>query len=202
MYYFLGIAIIILGLFLTFYYRLKPVHKLICKGITSLCFVVLAILAYLLNKEAESYFALLMIGILFGFLGDIALGVKEVNLGNKIKWMIFGISLFFIGHVFYIITILFIKLLKFNFGRLKVLVYSYTFISSVFLVICALNALYDPSSFKIIIAVGASSFVGSDYVLSFIYFKKINNWKKLIRRLNLTLYYCGQFLLALSIFLY
>lgn len=224
MYYYLIIAIIILSLFLTFYYRLKPWQILLFKAITSLCFIILGRIAYELNQEADSYFKMMMIGLVFGFAGDVALGAKEVNPENKSKWLFLGISLFFLGHVFYILAMIefidnltlyliisglfiilnlfFIYRFQFEFGSAHYLIYPYIIITSIILTITVANAIIDPSYFKIIIALGACGFVGSDYVLSFLYFKMITKYQRLIKRVNLSLYYCGQFLLALSIFLY
>lgn len=224
MYYYLMVAVFILGLFLCFYYRLKPIQVLLFKTLTSMCFIALGIIAFNLNKDAKPYFNVMIIGLVFGLLGDVALGVKEVNIDNKAKWILLGITLFFIGHLFYIIAmskfinniylyivislllillnILFTYILKFNFGVAKYLIYPYIIISSVILTITLINAIIDPNHFKLTVALGTIGFVGSDYVLSFLYFKDLNKHQKLIKRINLLLYYCGQFLLALSIFLY
>jgi uncharacterized membrane protein YhhN len=220
----LTISVLILGLFLTYYYKLQKKQVLFLKTLTSVCFIGIGITSYFYNKDSIGFFTLIFSGLICGLLGDISLGLKEIYHLEARSWFIIGICFFLTGHIFYIIAIsqslnshyyLYIIMilivmicgfafsikLHFDFGSLKGFIYVYLFASSVILVVSVLNAYYDPIRYKIAFAIGATLFIASDYVLSFLYFKKLKpDLKKVLKRINLSLYYIGQFLIALSIY--
>jgi len=94
-YIFLIVYFIILGLHVVAEYF---EHK---KGryATKPLLVSLLILYYLLSLSVTQYNWLLILALIFGYLGDIALMI-----GREGKWFMMGLGSFLIGHIFYIIA--------------------------------------------------------------------------------------------------
>ncbi|HHU56074.1 MAG TPA: hypothetical protein GXZ48_05250 [Acholeplasmataceae bacterium] len=196
------------------YNKLK--EKFVLKTITSLSFLVLGFYNYINNHEAIFIF----LGLLFGFCGDIVLGLKERF--SKNLCIMLGIIFFFIGHLFYLIVVIkglkenflysllftfllsiifiyFFNKKKYNFSKLKPFCYLYLLISLLLFSFSLGNVVNKIDTFKIVIALGVTFFVLSDLLLCHLYFKKQNNTIKLF---NIFLYYSAQILIALSIFWY
>ena len=75
---------------------------IIFKGIASLFFVALGVVCFCLNSNGYFFFKLFtVIGLFFGFLGDVFLGFKYVNEKNKKLWILLGLFAFAIGHILY-----------------------------------------------------------------------------------------------------
>lgn len=224
MYYFLGIAIIIMAFFLYNYYHFQPKQLLLFKVITSFCFIILGLIAIISKEELSKYTLFMMLGLFSGFVGDIVLGYRKISTKSKNLFIALGIVFFACGHSFYIfaishfiknylvylivgcslivISFIFIKMARLDCGKVRALMYIYTIITSILISISFLNMIYDPVWFKISTALGILFFASSDYILAFLYFRNSKNHHKVWKRLNLGLYYGGQFLLALSIYLH
>lgn len=218
------ISVVVLSSFLTLYYRLKPNQVLLYKMATSTCFMIVATLAVVLNQPIVNEWILIVIGLGFGWFGDYFLGKKEIKSKQKKMYFFLGITMFFIGHIFYIFALiptlgfnayyyvissvgLFIALIlgsiinRFIFGHTRIANYLYMIVCAVFISFAVLNTIYHPSTFLILIAIGSVLFVASDFVLCFLYFKKITHRKhQIFKRINLSLYYSAQLLIALSLY--
>lgn len=85
-------------------YSLKTI---IFKSIASLFFVGLGIAAFILKFEGHFLFKLFVIlGLFFGFLGDVFLGFKYITTKTKKMWILLGMFAFAIGHIFYFVALL------------------------------------------------------------------------------------------------
>jgi len=206
-----------------YYYKINSKIVFSLKVITSFLFIVLGFVAYQLNNDHENYTVLIMVALFCGFFGDVILGLRGLNPHRKNEYFILGLTMFFLGHIIYVLAfyefaiydsylyffvalifafliILFTKIAKLNFKATKWVNYLYIYISSLLLSITIINVMYNPNDFKIILATAATSFVASDLILSFIYFKKIDQKRLiLLKRFNIITYYFAQTLFAISI---
>ena len=221
----ISLMIINLSFYIYYFYKAKKRTVLIFKMATSFWFVLLGITATFLNKDRNNNYALMMImGLISGFLGDAMLGLRGVFPENKKIYFILGLLLFFIGHIFYssviitlgtyklylylflgliltIITIIVLELTKVQLGKLRVVNYIYLFVSACLLSITTLNFLEIQNIGSIITFVGVVFFVTSDFILCYLYFKKMDfKIYKRLKLINILTYYIGQVLLALSIY--
>lgn len=162
------------------------------------------------------------LGLVLGLIGDLFLEVQYFHQDQKIKQIKYGMIAFSFGHLFYILGItemvgfnyfsLLIgaimtlvvyvgsKLMKIDFGKLKIMSLGYTFIIFTMVgltVFQAYDLSFDPYSLSFMI--GAILFGISDLLLAPIYFKNETNDLFVVG--NLGTYYLGQVLIALSIFL-
>lgn len=205
-------------------YSMKTVFV---KTAASLCFVALSIFLFI----AKGYPAMgiyIMVGAIFGMLGDVALGLKR-PFKNKVKlFTLLGCILFALGHIAYMTglfinfyisghvwaiivpvavsvafgasTFLLEKLLKVQFGNLRPLAITYfTLLSSVGTTALCLNIVYRfQSNFLIMMLVGGVLFAASDLILSRTYFGKE------VRKVDLIsttiCYYVAQFIIVFSLF--
>lgn len=217
MYLIVFFSILILFLFLFNYKVLSGYRLTVFKVATSLGFIVIGIYSYSL-QDYNLYNLYILIGLFLGFLGDFALGCK--HLINKTICLVLGLCFFLFGHLFYLLaflneikiniiiiisiiivsTIVIRHINKKNFTiKPKSLTYIYLLLSIIVLVTGVANGLIYPQLNSILSLVGIVFFVLSDYILCFLYFGNPTNNLKL-KLTNLALYYCGQVLLALSIY--
>lgn len=85
-------------------YSLKTI---ILKTVASLFFVALAIVCFCINKEGNFLFKLFtVLGLFFGFLGDIFLGFKYITTKTKPMWILLGMFAFAFGHICYSVALL------------------------------------------------------------------------------------------------
>ena len=98
----LALGIIAASLFIVSKVVNYSFKTIVLKGVASLFFVALGIVCFCLNFEGYFFFKLFtVIGLFFGFLGDVFLGFKYVNEKNKKMWILFGLFAFAIGHILY-----------------------------------------------------------------------------------------------------
>ena len=80
---------------------------IILKGIASLFFIALAIVCFCIAKNGHLLFKIFtVLGLFFGFLGDIFLGFKYITTKTKKMWILLGMFAFAFGHIFYIVALL------------------------------------------------------------------------------------------------
>jgi len=213
---------ILMLFYLIFYYRWGSKTVLGLKAATSLGFVVLGLLNL---KQANELRAgtTVFIGLVCGFLGDIILGFRHLYRSHKRELFYGGLLLFFVGHVVYILAFLSLRsgqgflivlvalvllavvyLLSrhyhIDYGDAKNAVFAYMAVSSLLLSLVFINVISAYSKLKLLIFIGALSFVISDFLLSFIYFRKMSRPKiRLFKAVNIVSYYLGQTLFAVSI---
>jgi uncharacterized membrane protein YhhN len=188
----------------------------IFKCLSSLLFIATAVSSYKKNPSNKKFFALMLSGLVFSFGGDVFLALDSIT----INFFAIGVVSFSIGHImyslgyssmnkislkdifvflcFFIPTILTIQLGNFEFKGMKNMIIFYAVIIS-FMVGKSLSMVkfYSISKKPVLLMIsGSVLFFVSDCVLLFSLFYP--NASSALRAVNLTLYYLGQGLLALS----
>lgn len=205
------------------YFNQDKKKIVLAKGLTSLQFVILGVYCATLKGFKSDKIMLILVGLFCGLIGDILFGLKYIFIDRKKELYIGGILFFFTGHIAYILSffeekneIITMILLSFalfvittlileksgvNFGSVRI--FSYVYILCCAFLICVVGANVWPLHEKrsVITFVGVSSFLISDTLLSYLYFKEMNEgiYRK-IKMVNILTYYIGQTLIALSIY--
>ncbi len=193
----------------------------ILKGSASLIFVLIGYSAYLVTNFAFN--RQLLIGLIFGMVGDILLNLRYVFPKHGQKIFLVGILAFLIGHIMYLIALIpqarhvwiwyciligalaAAALLAYIFRTMEVKkafkIFGVFYLGAVFIMtaIAIGIAIFTPSRRAIVYAIGAVLFTASDVVLIFNTFSGVTKFS--LRVTNLTLYYLGQILIACSMFL-
>ena len=192
------------------------IAAIIFKCLSSLLFIATAVFSYKKNPSNTKFFALILSGLVFSFGGDVFLALDSII----ISFFAIGVVSFSIGHImysfgyssmtkislkdiliflcFFIPTFLTILFGNFEFMGMRNLIIFYAVIIS-FMVAKSLSMLkfYSISKKPVLLMVfGSVMFFVSDCVLLFSLFYP--NASSALRAVNLTLYYLGQGLLALS----
>lgn len=172
---------------------------------------------------------LIILGLGFGVLGDLALGLRYI-LPYKKECLISGIISFFIGHLFYYIAltktknsfflesfILTITIMMLVIGiqkkstklnpTIKFFVYLYmtflTFLACTSIINLIYYYVFNNFVINYFLSIGIIIFSISDLFLNALYFKSLPLIKrKYYRYLNLIFYYGAQLLIVYSIFFY
>ena len=209
------ICLALAGIFLWQESKKNYVPAVVLKGLASVCFVVLGFLL----KNGSSAAKLITIGLLLGCIADVLLNLRYVF--EKKGQMIFlaGIAVFLSGHILYLIAamqgirywwicviagaVLTALLMWWIFKRITAKkafkIFGIIYIGAIMLLNCAAvgNLIASPSAFTVIFAAGAFLFLISDIVLILNTFGK--ETKQSLRVTNISLYYAGQILIALSL---
>ncbi|MBQ6493495.1 MAG: lysoplasmalogenase [Erysipelotrichaceae bacterium] len=192
----------------------------ILKGSASLMFV---LIGYLATQRVNNPFnRTFFIGLLFGMIGDILLNLRFVFKEQGQKIFLAGILAFLIGHILYLVGLIpqaqhvwiwyciiigalaAAALLAYIFKTMEVKkafkIFGVFYLGAVFIMTAiALGiAIFTPSTRATIYAIGAVLFTASDVVLIFNTFSGVTKFS--LRITNLTLYYIGQILIAVSLF--
>jgi hypothetical protein len=224
-YFCLILGVIFLISFLTVRVTKGGLPAVCLKTGTSICFLLMSFSAlYLMDAPIYGYF--IIIGQIFGLIGDIFLDQKYVHPEQDIPYTHMGFTAFGIGHLFFgialfltfpfewihiaiagtaalIITVLIYSLqkpMKLDYGKFTIDLVLYT------AVIGFITAL--PATFIIFKGIGVNSisvfligmilFLLSDMVLSQIYFGSEKNKAPYVI-INLLLYYFAQYVISYSI---
>lgn len=222
-----------LSFFIYFIILKKRIIGFYLKGLTSLSFI--SVYSYGIynfyiennglliaqNNNEFFYFTIFLgLGLIFGLVGDLFLEVQYFFESKKDIQIFYGMIVFFIGHVFYIVamsilvdfnflsiliglafTLIIVvggHILKMEFGVLRIPSYLYTFI--IFTMVGQALFLVMSNQFNqlsICFLIGAVLFAISDLILAPIYFK--NERRTSFSILNLLTYYFAQLLLALTV---
>ncbi len=188
------------------------------KGLASFMFVMVGVLAWIKYAD-HSLVKTIVAGLLFGMAGDILLNLRFVFPENGKKIFLTGILAFLIGHILYLKAIIPLNsgvfvpaligaviaavLLGYIFKTMEVniayKIFGIFYLGAVIIMTCIAisNALEAPDVFRLMYAVGAVFFTLSDIVLIFNTFGKTTKFS--LRITNLSLYYIGQVLIALSL---
>ena len=197
------------------------------KTIDSLLFLALGIYLFF-YKEQPNVGIFIVLGLVFGLLGDVALAFKRIAKSKDKFFTLLGMVMFIIGHIFYTtglfinyyipgnvlyiilpiviailiaISIVLIELkLQFKLGGFKYFgVLYFTALFTVSMSCLSLNILNGfNSTFLILMLVGALIFASSDVLLTRTYFKE-NCPKGFLISTSIT-YYVAQFLIAFTLF--
>ena len=196
---------------------------LLLKIITSFLFIAVAFASFMVNsiQEVTTFFALIMMGLVCGLIGDIILDLKIIYKESSSLYQHGGMVAFFVGHVFYLAALLIYFdfswmavvaalilaiiiicvskfILKFNFAEHSIDTYAYSFVLSYMMTQACYAAItqgYTTST--VLLAAGAILFLLSDLVLVMTYYD--NKDSKPFIVVNHALYYGAQYAIALSI---
>lgn len=199
----------------------KYVSAVLLKGAASVCFVLLGILGGRLCGDAE-FARLVIIGLILGCVADVLLNLRFVFEKNGKLVFLVGILVFLSGHVLYLAAlipacpslwiwllagvVLTALILKWIFSKITAQkafkIFGIFYIGAIVIMNCvALGALLaKPCAGLGVFFAGAVLFLVSDVVLILNTFGSETKFS--LRITNLSLYYVGQLLIALSLQLF
>ena len=223
------IGVILLVLFLIFRVKEKRVIAVILKGLTSLCFIATAIVAWKTSKNPNTTFGIFVIlAVVFGLLGDVFLDIKYIT--KDFLFTVLGFIAFGIGHIFSIVglfihfydyessslyliiplifsvvatvvTLLMEKFTAIKYGKLKPFAVGYGLI--LFFVMSLYFSIAIQHNWQLmninIMAIGLILFALSDLILNNTYFSTGCNTPLFVIS-NHVVYYIAQFAIAVSLF--
>ncbi len=191
------------------------VPAVILKGLASACFVILGFQL----SDASPVASLITAGLLLGCIADILLNLRLVFPKKGQLIFLVGIVVFLSGHILYLIAILrgaahwlpcaaagiilTVLLMAWIFRRITAKpafkIFGVIYIGAIVLLNCVAigNLVAAPSVFNAVFAAGSLLFLASDIVLILNTFGK--ETKQGLRVTNISLYYLGQLLIALSL---
>lgn len=199
----------------------KSFEGMLCKFMASFGFISVAIIGYCANPHNTYYFCIVCFALMFGFCGDVLLGIKEVAPQFKSHLVVLGMLYFLIGHVFYLFAFVhtagfspvplaigavgalfafvMIRVIKMKAdGKMRIIM-SFYYGTLLYQAAAAGYLMYkQPTPAFISAFVGAVLFVLSDTFLSFLYFTPVKR-KNIWVTLELSTYYPAQILLAMSV---
>lgn len=215
------LGVILQGVFITVEHKKKYVAADILKGAAAACFVTIGVTGYL-TKTTDAFGLKLMIGLIFGMIGDILLNLRFVVREEKgQKVFLLGIVSFLVGHILYLAAlvpltthtiicvgigaVLAAGLLAYIFKTMDVKpafkIFGVFYLGAVIIMtVMAMDiaiVLHNPRSIEYV--VGAVLFTASDIVLIFNTFSGTSKFS--LRITNLSLYYIGQLMIAMCLFL-
>lgn len=221
-----------LGIILTLGFLILRVKKggffgLFSKTVASVAFIVTAITAADEKRSILEFSLFMIMGFMFGMLGDIWLDLKWIYVEEKDYFLYAGFISFLVGHIFFIsaiihnspwtltsiiisvaaalliatIAVLLEKPMKLEYGKFKPIVFLYSTTLSMTLTTAAVTAYITGFETSwVVMTIGAALFLFSDLVLSGMYFAKEQNKNTPVNVIvNHTLYYAAQFILASAI---
>lgn len=215
------VGVILQGTFIVVEHKEKYVAADLLKGAAAACFVAIGVIGYL-TKTTDSFGLKLMIGLIFGMIGDILLNLRFVvgeEKGQKV--FLLGIVSFLVGHILYLAALiplathtiicvcvgavlaaaLLIYIFKTMDVKLAFKIFGVFYLGAVIIMtVMAIDvALVIKDVRSIEYAIGAVLFTISDIVLIFNTFSGKTRFS--MRITNLSLYYIGQTMIALCMFL-
>lgn len=202
----------------------RSVGGVFLKNVTSIFFILTAAAGVLNDPSSREYGVLIIVGLVFGMLGDIYLDQKWVYPNDMKKYLYAGFVSFGIGHLFYIPAmvkaanlelkylaipaaaglvvavgnLLLEKPMKQNFGEYKAVVTVYGFILSFMAATAVTCAVVTGQRMFVVFAAGGVFFLISDLILSPMYFGEGKN-TPINFVLNHVTYYIGQYLIAITV---
>lgn len=211
-------CLLIMSVFIYFEKKEKYVLAVILKGLASLMFVLLGMVCSIQVFEYQ-FINRVQAGLVLGLIADVLLNLRFVfKKFGKIVFLI-GILVFLSGHILYLSAlipmcnnivlpivvgvILTAIILKWIFSRIEAQkafkIFGVFYIGAIVIMnaMAISNILANPSISNIIFMIGAISFLISDIVLILNTFGKESKFS--LRITNLSLYYIGQILIALSL---
>lgn len=223
------IGVILLVLFLIFRVKEKRVIAVILKGLTSLCFIATAIVAWKTSNNPNTTFGIFVIlALFFGLLGDVFLDIKYIT--KDFLFTVLGFIAFGIGHIFSIVglfihfydyessslyliipiifsviatvfTLMMEKFTAIKYGKLKPFAVGYGLI--LFFVMSLYFSIAIQHNWQLmninIMAIGLILFALSDLILNNTYFSTGCNTPLFVIS-NHVVYFIAQFAIAVSLF--
>lgn len=213
------LGVVFQAIFIAVEHKEKYVPAVIFKGLASCCFMIMGFLGYK-NAQNGDFAKLVLLGLIFGALGDILLNLRFVFAKKGQLIFLIGIAAFLTGHILYLAALIPLSssllvsviagvvlaaiLLAIIFKKFEVKIafkiFGIFYIGAIAIMtvvaIGNLFALQDTN--RILYAVGAVAFLISDVVLIFNTFGSETKFS--MRITNLAFYYVGQLLIAFSLF--
>ena len=193
----------------------KYVAAVVLKGLASLCFVIVGAMA----GDGSHLAKLVLAGLILGCVADVLLNLRWVFKEKGKLIFLVGILVFLSGHIVYLAAILPMSeswvicfvigiiltagLMKWIFTKITAekafKIFGVFYIGAIVLMNCVAisNLVTVPSAFTALFAAGAALFLISDIVLILNTFGPESKFS--LRITNLSLYYLGQLLIALSL---
>ena len=218
----LSLLVLCLGLvslFLRAFYKLKFTKALVFKGLSSLCFIALGVICFVIGDHSLPKI-LILIGLCLGIIGDEILALCQIYPTHDSVHFIGGGVFFIIGHLFYmtamiisgsiswialviayaiILTLSFLyeSKNKFYIGDMRVSLRLYMCVVVLFAAFGVAFFVGKPSLGRLLVALGGLLFAVSDNIL-FAY--KLHDNTRFDRNIALHVaYYLAQMLIACSI---
>ncbi len=201
--------------------RGKAFEGMMCKFMASFGFISVAVVGYCMNPHNTYYFCLVCFSLMFGFFGDVLLGIKEVAPTFRKKLIPLGTFYFLIGHLFaliafisiggfeiipliigiagVILAITMIKVFRMKVDKKLAPVMSVYYGALIYKVaVSAFMAITEKNPALWLAFAGSCLFLISDTCLGFLYFTPIKR-KNIWVTIELSTYYPAQILLAMSV---
>ena len=216
MYFLIPLCLILAGVFLWVEKQEKYVVAVVLKGLASLCFVILGLLASPGTHMAK----MIVTGLVLGCVADVMLNLRWVFKAKGQLIFLVGILVFLSGHIFYLAAVLpscstkllciligivltallMIWIFKQITAKKAFKIFGVFYIGAIMILNCVAigNLISSPSTFTGIFAAGAVLFLISDIVLILNTFG--SETKMGLRITNIGLYYIGQLLIATSMY--
>ncbi|HQA07258.1 MAG TPA: lysoplasmalogenase [Syntrophomonadaceae bacterium] len=214
------IGIAIQAAFILVENRKKYVPAVILKGSAAMVFIIIGALSAQLTSN-PNFAKLVVIGLILGGIGDVLLNLRFVFEKNGQKIFLLGVVSFLSGHIMYLAALILISnnllvslicgviaaalLLRWIFSKIgevqKVFkIFGYVYIGAIVLMTAAAigNLVSNPGSMgALLFVMGAVLFTASDVIMIFNTFGGTQKFS--MRAANLSLYYLGQLLIAISL---
>ncbi len=224
-------ALIIILVILTFGFALacillrrknKSFEGMICKFMASFGFIGVAVVGnYYQNGAHIAYFSFVLIALLFGFCGDVFLGIKEIAPLFRKKLIPIGTGAFLVGHIFYLfaftavysfewktliafflmvaVALTIIKVLKMKIGgAFAAICCAYYGLLGWKIAVCIYMIMCEANAANILALIGSCLFLISDTCIGILYFTHVKKKNALVTA-ELSTYYTAQILLAISV---
>lgn len=216
-----AITVVFAAICIFFRSRNRAFEGMMCKFMASFGFISVAVVGYTSNPVDTHYFCLVCFALMFGFFGDVLLGIKEVAPTFKSKLIPLGTLYFLVGHILFLAAFTTrsgFRPLVLAFGFIGVIaaiivikVFRMKIDSKLKIILCiyfgvlfykAANAgvlAFETKEISFILAfAGALIFIASDTCLGMVYFTPIKR-KNIWVTFELVTYYIAQLLLSTSV---
>ncbi|HPF44123.1 MAG TPA: lysoplasmalogenase [Syntrophomonadaceae bacterium] len=198
----------------------KYLPAVILKGSAALIFIIIGVLSMQLASN-HSFARLVVIGLLLGGIGDVLLNLRFVFEKSGQKIFLLGIAAFLSGHIMYLAALIMLSnnllvslicgviaavlLLRWIFSKIGEVqkafkMFGYVYIGAIVLMTAVAigNFISQPGSTSALLyVIGAVFFTASDVIMIFNTFGGTQKFS--MRAANLSLYYLGQLLIAISL---
>ena len=198
----------------------KYLPAVILKGSAALIFIIIGVLSMQLASN-HSFARLVVIGLLLGGIGDVLLNLRFVFEKSGQKIFLLGIGAFLSGHIMYLAALIMLSnnllvslicgviaavlLLRWIFSKIGEVqkafkMFGYVYIGAIVLMTAVAigNFISQPGSTSALLyVIGAVFFTASDVIMIFNTFGGTQKFS--MRAANLSLYYLGQLLIAISL---